>query len=472
MERQGPAQADRYLARSIQHADQYLATPKEDPNAPAILWAPSASPPDLQKVRTVVLQTFPELWPATLAVLATPAAMLPDDVVNPPTLIVEGASAGGKTTVLDFVDGTPYLAYRTDKFTPKAFVTHAVNVGGEHLSEIDLLPRIRFRAMITGELSPLFRGREENLTDNFSMLTSVLDGRGLSTDSGSRGRRGYQGDYLFAWLGATTPLPSKTWRIMQQLGARLLFYWLYLPVPGVDEIVANLIGPQAYKEKLAACRAEVNQFLLALFRTHGRRGQERPFGITWSRADDPRNVMRQIAQLADVGAEGRGIVSVWQDDQGNLNFQPPNIEQPHRFAALLYNLARGHSLLHGRTRLSPDDLPVVRRVALDSMPLERRKILRLLIAAGAGVSRSSTDVKESLGCSKPTALRLMRELGLLEIADVFEDSKERDEGDKPTLRIQLQEGLGWLATPEVRTALGLRPEGDSEPYWEPGADDV
>ena len=71
---------------------------------------------------------------------------------------------------------------------------------------------------------------------------------------------------------------------------------------------------------------------------------------------------------------------------------------------------------------------------------------------------------------KPTALRLMREMSLLEIAAVSEDPTERDDGDRPTLRIILPDRLGWLATREVRIALDLPPEGESEPCWEPGAE--
>jgi hypothetical protein len=180
------------------------------------------------------------------------------------------------------------------------------------------------------------------------------------------------------------------------------------------------------------------------------------------------DVITGIAKLADVGALCRGVVSVWQDDQGNINFQPPNIEQPHRFAALLYNLARGHALLSGRTQLTADDLPTVTRVALDSMPLERRKLLRLLIAGGPQVQRTATEVKRTLGCSKPTALRLMRELALLEVADPSEDLWSRDDQAgpppvRPPLTIALPQRFAWLATRAVQDALdvALLGEGDT-----------
>ncbi len=446
-------EVDRYLRQCIEAADDFLAQAQLDPNGPHLLWAPTVSPPDLGAVQEVVFQCFPALWDLTAASLSTVAAMIPDDVVNPPTLIIEGSSSGGKTTALDEVDGTPYVAYRSDKFTPKSFVTHATNIPGERIEDVDLLPRIRFRAMLTGELSPLFRGREEDLVENFAMLAAVLDGRGLMSDSGSRGRRGYEGDYLFAWLGATTPLPSRTWKIMQQLGARLLFYWLHTLIPGVDELVDSLNGARSYREKLAACRHAVNTFLLALFRTHARPGHERPFGVTWNRQGDPTDVLTRLGNLASVGAMARGVVSGWSDQDGEMNFQPPVVEQPYRFNTLLYNLARGHALLHGRTQLTEDDLPVVTRVALDSMPLERRKILRL-IADAPGNQKGTSTVAGDLECSLPWARRLMREMELLQVVKVWKDSAQ-DDDKKPGLLIRLPEELWWLAAPEIRAALDL-----------------
>jgi hypothetical protein len=67
---------------------------------------------------------------------------------------------------------------------PAAFVTHAPNVHQEDLKKIDLLPKIRHKVLITPEWAPTFRGKDEDLTERFSLLTPVLDGQGLWIDSG------------------------------------------------------------------------------------------------------------------------------------------------------------------------------------------------------------------------------------------------------------------------------------------------
>lgn len=456
LQQHGPVAADDYLQMSIGKADQFLAAAQET-TGPNILFVSNPAPPDLSKVEAVVKPAFPELWRCLLACMATAAAMLPDDVVNPPVLILEGASSSGKTTVIDMMDGTRYLAYRTDKFTPKSFVTHAANVSEDELAEIDLLPRIQHRCMLTPELAPLFRGRDDELITNFSILTRVMDGRGLKTDSGSHGQRGYDGDYLFAWVGATTPLPQRTWATMQQLGARLTFYSLITPALTVDTVVTNLVGPQAYKTKLAACRDVVNDFLLALFQKYAKKGLERPFGLTWDRSKDPQDVIQRIVNLAGVVVRARAQVAVWHDRDQNVNLEPPNIEQPHRLAALLYNLARGHALVNGRHQLCSADLWLPTRVALDSMQAARRNMLRLLISAKPGQWLSAAEVDNELGCSRPTAITLMNIMAHVGIASVQDLKGGADEGYQPTLCIALTPELHWLCAPDVRAALEISP---------------
>ena len=177
----------------------------------------------LEKVRNTVEECFPGLWSAVEAALATCAALFLKDNSNPPALVFVGPPSSSKTTVLEMF-ARHDLCYVSDSFTPASFVTHAASVEREALKDIDLLPRIQGKVLVTPELAPVFRGKEHELAQRFALLTRVLDGQGLMTDSGTHGRRGYRGDYLFAWLGCTTPFGPKVWEVMAQLGSRLFFY--------------------------------------------------------------------------------------------------------------------------------------------------------------------------------------------------------------------------------------------------------
>jgi hypothetical protein len=203
---------------------------------------------DIKEVRRVVTDYFPKLWPAVEVGLATCATLLLAENVNPTAVILVGGPSTGKTTVANLFEGAiidmngkdEELCYRSDKFTSASFVSHAANTKASQLNSIDLLPRIKDRVLLTPELAPIFRGKEDELTKEFSMITRVLDGQGLQSDSGTQGRRGYSGRHLFAWLGCTTPFDSRVWKVMSQLGSRLFFLLMETAkTDGVEELLSE-----------------------------------------------------------------------------------------------------------------------------------------------------------------------------------------------------------------------------------------
>ena len=408
----------------------------------------SRSTVNADSLRRIIETNFPDLWGPTEAVLSAICAMLPSDVVNPPSLILVGPSSSSKTTVLDMLADVNDLCYRSDRFTPRAFVSHAANVKREELAKIDLLPRIKHKALVTPELAPIFRGNEETLSDTFAILTAVLDGHGFISDSGVQGRRGYTGDeWLFTWIGATTPLPGHVWRVMAQLGSRLFFYMM--PDDEVDDETLDAVirSDASYRRRLAACRASVQAFLPQ--RMEDFRGVR---GIEWSRKDDPADVTELIRQCAKLVAKLRGVVSVWKerDQEADLSYTPPNVEQPHRALAVLYNLARGHALLYGRTQLTTEDLPVVAHVALSSAPTDRSRLFRgLLDANGTHTTRA---VAALLEVSLPTARKAMKSMELLKLADLDEAPTSGEDGT-PAQILRLRPDWAWALKPEFWTLL-------------------
>jgi hypothetical protein len=239
---------------------------------------------------------------------------------------------------------------------------------------VDLLPRIKHKVLITPEMAPVFRGKEDELAKRFAILTRVLDGQGLQTDSGTHGQRGYRGDYLFAWLGCTTPFEDKVWRVMAQLGSRLFFLLMDSPQEvTVEDLIAS-DEEVPYKERLGQCKAVVHQCLTVLVQDTGVRG------VPWPSTQDPRPLREWVARMATVLAAMRSepvreVESVW----GCSEYTLAKPEQPRRAYAVLRNLARGHALVHGRQHLSEEDLPLVAQVAVSSMPSECALVFRALV---------------------------------------------------------------------------------------------
>ena len=360
----------------------------------------------VETVRGVVSGYFPHLWPAVEAGLSTCATLLLEDNVNPVALIYVGPPSAGKTTVVSMFEGAKVngqpLCYRSDMFTPAAFVSQSAKATEEQLTKIDLLPRIKHKVLLTPELSTIFRGKQDELAVAFSRITRVLDGQGLKIDSGTHGQRGYEGDYLFAWLGATTPFDPVVWKVMAQLGSRMFFLVMdAVAAPTVDELVTAHTQPVPFKEGLKQCQEAVQRFLESLFTQH-----DGVCKVRWNTTENPLKVLEGIARCATLLALMRTPYDA------AIPAQP---ESPHRANAVLYNLARGHALICGRSQLTADDLPMIAKIALSSMP-ERRRAVLLAFAENEGKPLNVSHIQKTAGVSRHTAEQYMGEMQWLGLA--------------------------------------------------------
>jgi hypothetical protein len=392
----------------------------------------------LDRVYRVVGECFPDIVEETIICLSVAATLLLADQQNPVALNLEGVPSSQKTTLVDFFGSASEKCYRSDKFTPKSFVSHSASVSREKLAEVDLLPRIQHKLFLVPELAPLFGLRQEDLLESFSILTRVLDGQGLQTDSGVHGRRGHTGDYLFAWIGCTTPIPHNVWKTMGKLGSRFLFIEMPSEEHSDADLVRDVAGGSSYRERVELCQEAIADFLEALWmESSGIRG------VTWNRSSDPKDVLHRIAGFAKVLAKLRGTINVWREGKGGdeetYNFSTPVIEMPHRAMSLLYALARGHALVHGRRQLTSEDLPIVARAALESTPNDRRAVMRVLLAKD-GIA-STKDVQDELQCSAPTGRAILETLEKLGLG------KLSNPGPPEPATITLAEPLRWLLEP-------------------------
>lgn len=399
------------------------------------LMATSISPPPAlssdsfeNAVASVVRRHYRELLGGVDAALSVFASMALKGWTKPLSLIFEAASGFGKTAIVQMGFpvtglGLDKFVYRSDKFTPKAFVSHAANVSRAALPKVDLLPRLKGKVLLTKELAPIFRGREDDIRENFSILISVLDGEGFTSDSGIHGRRGYEEPILFNWIGATTPLPPSTHRLMSQLGTRLLFYEVPSVGPNEEQLLAYAQKDEvdtAEKE----CQKAVNEFLVKFFRTHTIASVE-PNSIEFSK-----DRLFELVRWANFLVAGRTEVNFERD---GTNWEPiaaMPAEGPWKVVDYFKVLARGHALLHGRTEIASDDLELVGQVALSSIPGHLRPIIRKL----REVYSVNTGAVESLcRVTSPTARSYLKQLELLGIVELVKGASSTCLPDTATL---------------------------------------
>ena len=152
--------------------------------------------------------------------------------------------------------------------------------------------------MLTKELSPLFRGDFKEMQKNFSVLTSVLDGKGYVSESGTHGERSYTGEYLFNWIGATTPFSDRVYELMAQLGNRMYFYEIIsvdLKEDDLCEFAKKNGGDTALKE----CQKIVNDFVDGHFHRYPLKSVD-PASLTI-----PDDVIRDIVRNSKFISVGR-----------------------------------------------------------------------------------------------------------------------------------------------------------------------
>ena len=380
-------------------------------------------PPTLVDVKETVTANFDDrTWEATEAVLAAHSTLLLQDN-SCVGLVLTGPSGSGKTTVLRFFEELDEMFYRTDDVTPASFVSHDASKKDETLEEIDLLPRIKQKSLLALDLSNWFAGEEESITKRMAVMTNVLDGEGYTRDTGTHGQRGYTGsEYRFNFIGATTPLAPRAWRVMGSVGNRLVFY----ERPGTTDsstVVDDVVEGSPYDEKVAQCQNVVQAFLLNLWEQSGGPGSK-----NWN-SPTSAEIKEILGYLMTIITHGRAPVF---DDR-------PRYEGAHRITSTLWAIARGHALLDGRSFVNSADLQVCARIALSTISTKRRDVVRGLLNPANGGTLTASEVERLAGVTRPTAHERMRTLVTLEFA-TFVDMTE--DGRAPKV-IELMDDLEW-----------------------------
>jgi hypothetical protein len=411
----------------------------------------------LRDVRDIVEGAFgPELWKALKAALDVICSLSLKERTNPVALILEGPSGRGKSTVINIcepcLDATRKVLYRLDSFTPKSFVSHSASTPRDKMAEVDLLPKLKDKVLLTKELAPLFRGGDNDLRTNFATLTAVLDGKGHMSASGVHGTRGYNTRLVFNWLGGTTPVPPRTDAIMGQMGNRLLRYEIFGPEVSEEELLEFALNSEAAKTE-DFCREIVNDFLDGHFRRYPVNSID-PSTIRFSK-----ELMLHLVRLSRLLAQARVEITRPENTQpGEDIFIASSPEGPHRIVRIFKILVQGLALMEGRSGVSENDLEIIQHVALSSIPSHRRRVLRAVIEKHGELN--SAQAEKLLNVSRPTSRTWMRELAATGIVQ-WTDS----DGNSPA-KIILDQKCSWLLpADQPGTAQSL---GDSEDPHEGG----
>jgi predicted transcriptional regulator len=391
----------------------------------------------------LIIRHYPDLWEPLKFVLVVRTVLDVDDISIPFTGLILGPPGSSKSAALVMLKNLPQIIF-TDHFTPPALVSHNASVSREQLEKNDLLPRIRNRCLLTPEMGPTFTERDEILSHWCGIISRVADGGGYRSDSGVYAQRGYSGEYMFAWLGASIELPYRAYKHLATTGFKLYFLRLRPKRKSRVQRIDHVLKSRKHKMNTEEIRTTVTSYfcwfkICPLRKRIDESGKESaaicriPWNFETDESKEGREIIGICTDLGELLRSLRGYVETYKRSSEDADYpttdvttseqeqkkhirstefenDAPILEEPDRANWQLYNLARAHALTtEGRDWLVKEkDLPMVIRVALSTCTYARAKVFRLLVENDG--TATTSQIADCMHSSNHKAKRTMVEL--------------------------------------------------------------
>ena len=315
----------------------------------------------------------PYILEVELATLLT--VKMPGD---PLWIFIVGPPSGMKTESLRWLRFLEGRVYSTSSLTPHSLIS---GLKGGH----DLLPFLDGKTLTVKDFTAILEMRRESREQIFSQLRDAFDGY-TEKDFGSVGHKAFES--RFHILAGVTGAIEGYYSVQSWLGQR----FLKARVPETDAFQKALDGSGNETgirwEMAALVQDTVAPVDLGSWRDVDTAGVE---------------TLRPVVELL-----ARARAHVPRDESGNISALPEPELTP-RLAKQLRKLCIGRAMLYGREKVEKEDLVFARRVALDTIPSLRRKVLGLFVEGPWTVG----GLREDLQLPRTTAYRLRDELLIL-----------------------------------------------------------
>jgi len=306
-------------------------------------------------------------WNYFEACLSAICTLFLKDNKNPLGLVIIGHSAGSKSTILNMFKNLPNgLTHHTDKFTPASFLTQATNVPKDKLEEVDLIRKLPNRVLLVPDLAPMFGRKEQDVRESLSILTRVMDGDGLSNDGGVQGHREFNEECVFVLLGAVVKITPAIWRIVSEMGTRLLFMRMdRINIHSSQNklIMSQLRNADSFELEISEIRKLVHELISDRIENIGIRK------VSIQLPDETE--LELISKISELVAKLRITV----DRESGLEQN----EAPVRVAKQLINILKGRAIVYGRDQIIESDLQLALHIALSSVNECRGQIVKYAI---------------------------------------------------------------------------------------------
>ena len=310
-------------------------------------------------------------------------------VGDPVWLLIVAPSSGSKTEIIMLLQKLPSTEI-VSELTEHTLASGMKVKDGE--PDPSLLARFHDGYLLLKDFTSVLSMRHESRQVVLAQLREVYDGRFVKHWGTGK---------TFDWKGRITVVAGVTAAIdkhhavMAELGPRFLLFRPAQPDRRAMSRVAVERSDSADRRRAQLARS-VRLVLKRL--------------PTWRPALRPEH-LESIVELADFVALARSPVERNRSTREIESAPPP--EMPSRVAKQLQMLALGSALIARRRRSASRDIQLVARVALDSIPTDRRAVLLALIEKGKATITQL--VQQIPGFSKQVLRRALEDLERREI---------------------------------------------------------
>jgi hypothetical protein len=309
--------------------------------------------------------------------------------------------SGGKTELLNSVFSCDETFFLSD-FTAASLISGYRDDGKDKTTEDDggddqedasdedeysLLPKLNGKTVVTKDFSIIHDKPSETRAQILAILRDVYDGY-ASRALGNSAPKGFHS--RFNYLTGMTPDIEKSWSL-NTLGERFLMYRI-----GIENRREHARRSLNNANKTADIRgplqAAVKEFIDNVSKT------------MVPAFDD--KMQELILDLSELLSTCRTYVSRERNDE--MTFLP-QAELASRVAKQLLRVGQSVALVRGKSQITMDEFAIMKRIALDSLPTNRRHMVKALWdLRGAPASIEAFEV--ATGLAKTTTRRVIEDL--------------------------------------------------------------
>lgn len=282
---------------------------------------------------------------------AVVANRLPGD---PLWLMVVGPPSTAKTELIMLMKGLKDTYVLSD-LTPRTFFSGYKSSEGQDFS---LLPKLLNKTILHKDFTTVLSMSQEKRVEILSQLREIYDGE-WSKHFGNRAAGTFEGKV--GMIAGCTPAIDLHHRTTAILGERFVYFR------------HDLLGDEL-REASARRAVDTNPQHDALSKVARAAVQEYMEGLPVCDPSLPDAIKESLITLAEAVAWGRCPVS--RDGYSRAILQLPRPEGPGRVVKQLATLARAHAALYQRRVVTPEDMQLPQRVAKDTIPPLRVRLIQ------------------------------------------------------------------------------------------------